>query len=128
MCENWKVRNGICYKRFHEDNTWSEAELLCERENGYLAEIPNIYVNNIISDEIVEGHRCWIGLTSNNSGYYWRSGGFPLSDPDTNSPLNLPDGDMCGLIGDDRWDLFYCDITRECTVCMKGMDCNVNIR
>ena len=101
---------------------WDGAETLCEGENAYLAEIPNIYVNNIVTDEIIGGDECWIGLRTNETNYYWRIGNFPLSDPNTSPTLVNYDRNRCGTIGrgmEDRWDLKDCDDER-CTVCMKG--------
>ena len=127
VCNDWTVRNGICYKKFEHKGgnnrkDWDEAEALCEGENAYLAEIPNIYVNNIITDEIIEGDECWIGLRRNDTNYYWRIGNFPLSDPNTTPTLGSMGMNRCGTIGRgmaDRWNLKNCN-KQDCTVCMKG--------
>ena len=133
VCNDWTVRNGICYKKFehmemgmgmsNNKKNWNEAETLCEGENAYLAEIPNIYVNNIITDEIIEGKECWIGLRTNETNYYWRIGNFPLSDPNTTPTLESNDRNRCGIIGrgmEDRWNLRNCNDNRDYTICMKG--------
>ena len=122
MCNGWRIRNGICYKKFEEDPSinWDGAETLCTDNNAYLAEIPNIYVNNRISRLIGEDE-CWIGLRTNETDYYWRIGNFPLSDP--NTVISQNNTDMCGTIGvntGDRWGLKDCSNTLSCAVCMKG--------
>ena len=128
MCTDWKVRNGICYKKFESEmgsNTdWDEAVDLCKSENAYLAEIPNIYVNNIITDEIIEGEQCWIGLKTSDTEYYWRIGNFPLSAPNSGVTVTVGDRNRCGTIGrgeEDRWRLSNSNCNRNrCYVCMKG--------
>ena len=122
VCNGWRIRNGICYKKFEEDPSidWDGAEALCKDNNAYLAEIPNIYVNNRIS-RLIRGDECWIGLRTNETDYYWRIGNFPLSDP--NTVISQNNTDMCGTIGvntGDRWGLKDCSNTLSCAVCMKG--------
>ena len=106
----------------NNNKDWNEAETLCEGENAYLAKIPNIYVNNIITDEIIGGDECWMGLRTNDTNYYWRIGNFPLSTPNTSITLEYTEENRCGTIGrgiEDRWDLRNCN-EKRCTVCMKG--------
>ena len=87
VCNGWTVRNGICYRKFQQTNiNWFEAVDLCEEENGYIAEIPNIYVNNVITDLLAESDLCWIGLLKfTNIDYSWRIGKFSLGDVETTS-------------------------------------------
>ena len=78
---DWIVRNGICYNKFCDELTAEGAVSSCEDNNAYLAEIPNIYVDIIVTEiagEDVED--CWIGLKTNATHYYWRSGEFPLGE------------------------------------------------
>ena len=122
VCNGWRVRNGICYKKFEEEPSinWNGAETLCTDNNAYLAEIPNIYVNNRIR-RLIGGDECWIGLRTNETDYYWRIGNFPLSDP--NTVISQDNTDMCGTIGvntGNRWGLKDCSILLSCAVCMKG--------
>ena len=120
MCTDWKVRNGICYKKFEMYYNWDEAVDLCESKNAYLAEIPNIYVNNIITDEIIEEDECWIGLETSDTEYYWRIGDFPLSAPNSGVTVTGGDRNECGTIGRRViWDLRDCN-RNCCYVCMKG--------
>ena len=124
MCDGWTVRNGICYRKFEQTNMkWLEAVDLCEEENGYIAEIPNIYVNNIITDLLGIGIRCWIGLTKfQNIDYSWRIGNFSLGDVET---TGVNSGD--GVIGNENqnsiekgWKTQSNSKYFSCTVCMKG--------
>ena len=95
-----------------------EAELLCEAENAYLAEIPNIYVDNIITvmvgDKNVRDY--WTGLRTNSTHYYWRIGDFPLGE-------ELPlDKNRCGSVDDvngNRWDIRGCGAIGR-VICMIG--------
>ena len=94
-----------------------EAVELCEQESAYLAEIPNIYVNNIVAG-VVESGYCWMGLTLMNTSYSWRIGDFPLA-PNQNSSAGS-DITECGsirFVG--SWIMRSCTSTR-CTVCMRG--------
>ena len=124
MCTGWTVRNGICYRKFEQTNmNWLEAVDLCEEENGYIAEIPNIYVNKIITDLLAEGDRCWIGLRNfRNIDYSWRIGNFSLGDVETTSGNGGG-----GVIWNEnqntiekRWRIRSRSANYHCTVCMKG--------
>ena len=97
MCNGWTVNNGICYKMLEDNINWYEAEVLCEEVSGYLAEIPNIYVNAVIN-QVIGRKECWIGLSTDNTDYSWRIGNFPLSHP---KKIVLPNNDKnkCGTIG-----------------------------
>ena len=121
VCNGWRVKNGICYKKFEEEPSinWNGAETLCKDNNAYLAEIPNIYVNNRII-WLIGGDECWIGSRTNETDYYWRIGNFPLSDP--NTVISQNNTDMCGTMinNGNRWDLKDCNDSLSCTVCMKG--------
>ena len=100
-----------------EDISWKGAVDLCERENGYLAEIPNIYVNNILTDLLDEGDRCWIGLSKyKNIDYDWRIGNFSLGELGM-----LKNYITCGAIDTrTRWKFDECESNNTCTYCMKG--------
>ena len=115
VCGSWIVRNGICYKRFEGTMTAGEAVSLCESQNAYLQEIPNIYVNNIIT-EVIGENECWSGLRTNATHYYWRIGDFPLGE-------DVPaDVDECGTVdysNGNRWKLRNCSIML-CAICMIG--------
>ena len=116
VCVSWIVRNGICYKKFDDAMTADGAVSLCESHNAYLQEIPNIYVDNIVT-EIIGENLCWNGLRTNATHYYWRIGDFPLGD---DSPTNI---DVCGTVDADRngnrWRLHDCSILL-CAICMIG--------
>ena len=106
----WIVRNGICYKRFDDEMNADEAVLLCEAENAYLAEIPNIYVDNIITEMVEDTNvrEYWTGLRTNSTHYYWRIGGFPLGG-DTLTEGN--EMNRCGRVdghNGNRWKLHQC--------------------
>ena len=115
---SWIVRNGICYKKFDDTINADNAESLCEAECAYLAEIPNIYVDNIIT-EMVEDRNVreyWTGLRTNSTHYYWRIGDFPLGEE---SPLHE---DRCGSVDDNdgnRWSIRGCGIIGR-VICMIG--------
>ena len=85
-----------------------------------IAEIPNIYVDNIITEIVREDREeCWIGLRTNDwiTHYYWLTGDFPLGE-DTPSETN-----ECGTIydiADNRWHLHNCTTPQFCTICMIG--------
>ena len=117
----WTVRNGICYKSFDDVLTADASVSLCESQNAYLAEIPNIYVDNIITEIVREvNENFWIGLRTNDTHYYWRNGDFPLGK-DTPSKMN-----ECGAIHRNavkRWRLYICDFMRR-TICMIGKQFN----
>ena len=124
MCDGWTVRNGICYRKFEQTNiNWFEAADLCEEENGYIAEIPNVYVNNIITDLLAEGDRCWFGLLKfRNLDYSWRIGNCSLGDAGN---TNIHSGG--GIIGnanqnaiENGWTIMSGSSYSDCTVCMKG--------
>ena len=69
----WTVRNGICYKRFDTTIDADAAVSFCKSQNAYLAEIPNIYVDNVITEIIGDlggGNEHWIGLGTNDTHYY----------------------------------------------------------
>ena len=113
----WTVRNGICYKKFDNDMTADEAVTLCEDNNAYLAEIPNIYVDNIVTEIVGEdGEDCWIGMRTDDTHYYWRSGEFPLGE-------EIPDKmNECGEVSKsdgNRWHLHNCDDSNR-ALCMIG--------
>ena len=114
---DWIVRNGICYKKFDDEMNADEAVSLCEAENAYLAEIPNIYVDNIITEMVGEVEP-WIGLRTNDTHYYWRIGNFPLGD---DTPSN-DEMNMCGAVDNNegsRWHIHECDSNRP-AICMIG--------
>ena len=128
VCSNWTVRNGVCYKKFEETKNWTEAAVQCEGESAYLAEIPNISVNKIITT-VIGVDECWIGLSTNSSAYSWRVGNYPLADPSTSIPLSANDTNKCGTIGegkDEIWDLKDCSIKLNCAVCMRGKKLKYN--
>ena len=116
---DWIIRNGICYKRFDTAIDADAAISFCQSQNAYLAEIPNIYVDNVITEIIGDlrgGNEHWIGLRTNATHYYWRIGDFPLGN-DTPS-----DSDRCGAVDENdgnRWIIRDCDDTRR-TICMRG--------
>ena len=114
---SWTVRNGICYQKSDDKKDTDQAVSFCEAENAYLAEIPNIYVDNIIT-EIIEGGKddYWTGLRTNSTHYYWRIGVFPLGE---DTPLS---SDRCGSVDNDngnRWLDRACD-SRRLVICMIG--------
>ncbi|KAI6648880.1 Latrophilin-3-like [Oopsacas minuta] len=118
VCEGWTVRNGICYKNFNQRMPADGAEIFCQSQsNSYLAEIPNIFVNNIILD-IIGGNHHHIGLRTNTTNYYWKIGDFPLgSEMPSSSDMN-----RFGIIGrgsEDEWDLVNSN-DNEGVVCMIG--------
>ena len=121
VCVGWIVRNGICYKKFDYELTVDEALSLCEDNNAYLAEIPNIYVDNIITEIVGEGGgECWTGLRTNDTHYYWRSGEFPLGE---DMPSNM---NYCGSVNDNngyRWHLHNCYVMIP-AICMIGKETN----
>ena len=115
----WIVRNGICYREFNDTMTADDAVSFCEQNNAYLAEIPNIYVDNIITEIVGEnGDNCWTGLRTDDTSYYWRIGEFPLgNDTALNDNIN-----ECGAIHGDlgnRWHIHNCGNLRN-VVCMIG--------
>ena len=118
VCTDWIVRNGICYRKFNDGVTAEGAVSLCQENNAYLAEIPNIHVDNIITEIVREDREeCWIGLRTNDTHYYWLTGDFPLGE-DTPSETN-----ECGTIydiADNRWHLHNCTTPQFCTICMIG--------
>ena len=119
VCVGWIVRNGICYKRFDDVLTADASVSLCESHNAYLAEIPNIYVDNIVTDIVREVYEySWIGLRTNDTHYYWRNGDFPLGK-DAPSEMNY-----CGSLTRNtqkRWRLYKCDIDIiRSAICMIG--------
>ena len=120
MCHDWGIRNGTCYRKFETETDWEGAVELCKAENAYLAEIPNIHVNNYVNSIIGEAE-CWMGLSTNSTDYSWRIGNFPLSD--TSRDVNYINKNKCGTIGVNRggrWSLEHCNIPQTCTICMKG--------
>ena len=122
VCSGWRVRNGICYKKFGTETNWEGAVELCKAENAYLAEIPNIVVNNVLN-AVIETDECWIGLSTGCTDYSWRIGNFSLSDTNRDVVLNINDTNKCGTIGvngGERWSLKDCNTPQTCTVCMKG--------
>ena len=96
------------------------AVSLCEVEKAYLAEIPNVYVDNIITEIIGregggEGDDYWTGLRTNETHYYWRIGDFPLGN---DMPSNINE---CGAVDEDdgnRWHIHRCTDNRRaiCTI------------
>ena len=121
---DWTVRNGICYKRFDTAIDADAAISFCQSQNAYLAEIPNIYVDNVITEIIGDlggGNEHWIGLGTNATHYYWRIGDFPLGN-DTPSDS---DRNECGAVDGDngnRWIIRNCndDDDNRRTICMIG--------
>ena len=114
----WIVRNGICYKKSDGTTKGDNAASSCEAENAYLAEIPNIYVDNIITEIIggVGGDDYWTGLRTSSTHYYWRIGDFPLGD---DTPPRI---DRCGTVegnNGSRWNIRGRGAYRG-TICMIG--------
>ena len=116
----WTVRNGICYQRFDTTIDADAAISFCQSHNAYLAEIPNIYVDNVITEIIGDlggGNEHWIGLRTNATHYYWRLGDFSLG----NDRPSFSDSD-CGAVNGysgNRWIIRDCDNMRR-TICMIG--------
>ena len=122
MCSGSIVLNGICYKKFETETNWEGAVELCKAENAYLAEIPDILVNDVI-DWLIKTDECWMGLSTDSTDYSWRIGNFSLSDTKGEVVLNINDTNKCGALGVNgggRWGLEDCSDTQTCTVCMKG--------
>ena len=115
----WIVRNGICYKRFDTTMDADAAISFCQSHDAYLAEIPNIYVDNVITEIVREvGEECWIGLRTNDTHYYWRIGDFSLGNDTPKNRFR----NKCGIVdGNDgnRWIIRDCNENRR-TICMIG--------
>ena len=125
VCNGWTVRNGTCYKKFKQSSlNWNTAVDVCEGEDGYMAEIPNIYVNNIVTDLLDGDDHCWIGLRKHkNLDYSWRIGNFSLGEAGTttaNSGGGVIGGADPNLV-EKRWTFSSFGENNYCTVCMKGM-------
>ena len=68
---------GSCYMPFNGPSDWFESEYRCNRLNGYLVTIPNVFdntfLNGIANEEFPSGTvDFWIGgSTAFNQGWQW---------------------------------------------------------
>ena len=92
---------------------------------GYLAEIPNYFVQTIITKEV--NSDCWIGLRRNGTTeeFRWRSGR-ELGEfnfwKDEMEPVNSDCVSLMGAMSE--WDTRPCDNTISCSICMLGKLCS----
>ena len=120
MCGNWTVRNGFCYKKFDSNTTWTDSVEFCENESAFLAEIPNIYINDRITRYIITNtEECYIGLYEDSTGISWRIGEFLVTEPNSTSVVASTDIRYGTIHGSGKWNLGNGD-TNRCVVCMRG--------
>ena len=120
MCEDWTVRNGICYKKFDTNTSWTDSVEFCRNETAFLAEIPNIFINDIISSLISSNEECYIGLYGDSTGLAWRIGEFAVTESNSNSVTATSADIRYGTMHrSGRWNLGDGD-TDRCVVCMRG--------
>ena len=121
VCEGWSVYNGICYKKFYSNTSWTDSVEFCENESAFLAEIPNIDINSLITRLLTknEDEECYIGLYEDSTGVAWRIGDFSVTEPNNNSVVNYTDLRYGTIVRPGRWKLGNGD-TNRCVVCMRG--------
>ena len=119
VCGDWTVRNGICYKKFDSNTNWTDSVELCKNESAFLAEIPNIYINDLITELIPYTEECYIGLYEDSTGISWRIGEFPVSEPNSTSVATSTDIRYGTMHGSGKWSLGNGD-TNRCAVCIRG--------
>ena len=120
MCEDWTVRNGICYKKFDTNTSWTDSVEFCRNETAFLAEIPNIFINDIITSLILSNEECYIGLYEDSTGLAWRIGEFAVTESNSNSVTATSADIRYGTMHESgRWNLGDGD-TDRCVVCMRG--------
>ena len=120
MCEDWTVRNGICYKKFDSNTSWTDSVEFCKNETAFLAEIPNIFINDIITSLIPSNEECYIGLYGDSTGLAWRIGEFAVTESNSTSAAATSADIRYGtMYGSGRWNLGDGD-TDRCVVCMRG--------
>ena len=117
---DWTNTDGICYKVFEGQNRdWDSAQGVCVALGGYLAEIPNYFVQKTIATGVTGN--CWIGLRSNGTGEYsWRSG------RELNEFQFWKDGEpgsheCVSFSGtQSEWETKGCNDMINCFICMAG--------
>ena len=119
MCEGWDVRNGICYKKFDSNKSWTDSVEFCENESAFLAEIPNIHISSIIANLLSKKDECHIGLYEDNTGVAWRIGEYSVMEPNNNSVATSTDIKYGTIDRSNRWYLGNGD-TKRCAVCIRG--------
>ena len=91
---------------------------MCMSLGGYLAEIPNYFVQTTITDGLNE--ECWIGLRRNGTNFQWRSG--RELDEFQFWKNREPGNTDCVSISDEmsEWITKGCGDMISCYICMNG--------